>query len=49
MPLRSRSARLSGLPRWAQFQAIAESRRSMVRTALGFLPGAGGSDAEAAR
>jgi hypothetical protein len=33
----------------AQFQAIAESRRSIVRTAFGFLPGAGGSDAEAAR
>jgi hypothetical protein len=35
--------------RWAQVQVMAERRRSIVRTAFGFLPGAGGSDADAAR
>ena len=34
----ARSLRSSGVPRWAQFQLIAERRRSMVETELAFMP-----------
>jgi len=36
----------AGLPVEIRPHGAAENRRSIVRTAFGFLPGAGGSDAE---